>query len=204
VAQVGNGGGGDGGVREQPGVEPAPGPAPLPGRLAERLRRCGRWVGGHLKHVMVVGVVTAAVGGATPAVLGAVQSAWFEDPAPSCPGAGCTGKDSGKAGCFPDALRWERKADNPARLQARYSPRCGAVWGLMLSADPGDSVAVVVSGGGQQSKKVNYGHDQYSPMVAVGRAFHARVCAVPSALSSRTGVWPRYCVDFDQNTPWTD
>ncbi|GCD48048.1 DUF2690 domain-containing protein [Streptomyces paromomycinus] len=170
-----------------------------------RLRRVWRWLRDHSTHALLVAVAAAVVGGVVPVLLTGALQDWLSPPAPApatCPGAGCDGKDPQKEGCSADAVTWLPPADNPVSLQVRRSKRCGVVWGRITSAEVGDVVTVRVEGGSARSAVVEYGKDQYTPMVSVGETFRATACAEPTISASRTGRWSKYCIVVTDATAW--
>jgi hypothetical protein len=111
------------------------------------------WLRDHSKHVLVVAVLSAAVGAAVPPLADQAVSSLVDDAPPKCPGAGCDGKNPIKEGCAADAVTWEPQTDNPVALRVRYSKHCGAVWGQLLAGEKGDTVTVR-AGGSQQTALV--------------------------------------------------
>ncbi|MFF3273729.1 DUF2690 domain-containing protein [Streptomyces chrestomyceticus] len=169
------------------------------------LRRVWRRLREHSTHALLVAVAAAVVGGVVPVLLTGALQDWLSPPAPApatCPGAGCDGKDPQKEGCSVDAVTWLPQADNPVALQVRRSKRCGAVWGRITDAEVGDVVTVRVEGGSARSAVVEYGKDQYTPMVSVGETFRVTACAEPTIAASRTGSWSKYCIVATDATAW--
>lgn len=159
------------------------------------------WLREHSRHVLVVAVVSAAVGAVLTTATGEVVARLIDDAPPKCPGAGCEGKSPRKEGCAADAVTLEPEKDNPVTLRVRYSRHCGAVWGQLLTGEKGDTVTVR-AGESQQTALVRYGTDKYTPMAVVGKTFRARVCAVPTQVDSRTGTWKRYCIKATEQANW--
>ncbi|MFK0292198.1 DUF2690 domain-containing protein [Streptomyces sp. NPDC090442] len=169
--------------------------------LGSRCRGAGRWLRAHARHALVVGVVTSVVGAL--ATFGVSQlPKLYEKPPPSCPGAGCDGKDPNATGCGVDAVTYEPAAGNPVRLHLRYSKRCGAVWGRIVAGGVGDEVTVSVTGGSSRSAFIASYHDVYTPMASVGDTFRARFCAVPTNSPNRSGSWVKYCFEATQVSTW--
>ncbi|MFF3936167.1 helix-turn-helix domain-containing protein [Streptomyces phaeofaciens] len=97
-----------------------------------------------------------------------------------CAGAGCTGKDAEAMGCSGDLVVTARSASvGTAVVEVRYSRTCGAAWGRIVQAAPGDSVRVTV-GAARQTGRISTAGDTiaYTPMIAVRDAAEAKACAV--------------------------
>ncbi|MFJ9851249.1 DUF2690 domain-containing protein [Streptomyces sp. NPDC101150] len=194
------------------GADPAPDPDPdqntdahphpsLLQRVGARIRAVGRRLRAHARHALVVGVVTAVLG----PLAGYVVPKLLEDPpppAPSCPGAGCDGKSPKDSGCAADVVTWEPAEGNVARIQLRYSKKCGAVWGRIVNGEPGDMVTVSVAGGSSHSASIDINHDKYTTMAWVGDTFRVRFCAVPGSTPGHTGAWVKYCFEATEHAEW--
>ncbi|MER5429597.1 DUF2690 domain-containing protein [Streptomyces sp. NPDC002588] len=97
-----------------------------------------------------------------------------------CSGSGCTGKDAEEMGCGGDLVTTAKSAMiGTTRVEVRYSRTCGAAWGRITQAAPGDEVRVK-AGSLQRTAALTTagGTIAYTPMIAVGRADQARACAV--------------------------
>lgn len=120
---------------------------------------------------------------------------------PTCPGEACEGKNPGRQGCDEDARTFKPATGNPAVLQLRYSEECQAVWAKIEHGGKGDLVTVEVSGGTKRAAEINYGDDQYTPMVHVGDdEFEVSACAVPKA--GGAGTYEYYCIHGTEATAW--
>ncbi|MFD7457089.1 MULTISPECIES: helix-turn-helix domain-containing protein [unclassified Streptomyces] len=100
-------------------------------------------------------------------------------PGVECSGAGCTGKDAELMGCSGDLVTTARTATvGTTVLEVRYSETCGAAWGRITQAAPGDEV-VVTAGKVRQKGSITVAGDTiaYTPMVAVKDAGEAVACA---------------------------
>jgi hypothetical protein len=100
-------------------------------------------------------------------------------PGVECSGAGCTGKDAELMGCSGDLVTTARTATvGTTVLEVRYSETCGAAWGRITQAAPGDEV-VVTAGKARQKGSITVAGDTiaYTPMVAVKDAGEAVACA---------------------------
>ncbi|WP_079078010.1 XRE family transcriptional regulator [Streptomyces sp. CdTB01] len=102
-----------------------------------------------------------------------------------CAGASCTGKDAEAMGCTKDvaAVTTARTATvGTTTVEVRYSKTCGAAWGRITSAAPGDTVQVT-AGKAKQSDSITQAGDTiaYTPMVAVKDAGEAKACATLSS-----------------------
>ncbi|MFF4586890.1 helix-turn-helix domain-containing protein [Streptomyces sp. NPDC001388] len=97
-----------------------------------------------------------------------------------CQGSGCTGKDAEAMGCGGGLATTARSAPvGRALVEVRYSRTCGAVWGRVTQAVPGDVVRVTV-GSRRASGTVATSAETiaYTPMIAAGSADRATACAV--------------------------
>ncbi|TGN81220.1 DUF2690 domain-containing protein [Streptomyces bauhiniae] len=107
-------------------------------------------------------------------------------PGVKCVGVGCTGKDAEAMGCSGDLVTTARTATvGAATLEVRYSRTCGAAWGRITGAAPGDQVRVTADGESRRGVAVAGETYTYTPMVAVGRAGEAEACV--TLTSGRTG-----------------
>jgi transcriptional regulator with XRE-family HTH domain len=98
-----------------------------------------------------------------------------------CAGASCTGKDAEAMGCTkdPSAVTTAKTATvGTVTLEVRYSKTCGAAWGRVTAAAPGDSVQVT-AGKAKENDSITQAGDTiaYTPMVAVKDAGEAKACA---------------------------
>ncbi|MFJ4689873.1 DUF2690 domain-containing protein [Streptomyces sp. NPDC088766] len=157
-------------------------PGSGPGRPA---RRPAVFLAGALGAVTVaVGAFLLTDGG--PADSGRTAA---RTPAPSvapglppgvlCAGPGCTGKDPEKMGCTGEHVTTARSVTvGAALLEVRYSGTCGAAWGRLTGAVPGDTVLATV-GGTSRTGGIT-GDDEtiaYTPMAAVREPGELRACA---------------------------
>ncbi|MYV39325.1 DUF2690 domain-containing protein [Streptomyces sp. SID1328] len=188
-AALGDFGGGTGTTTAD--VPPAnpPSAEPLPGR-----RRVLLFLAGAVAVLVVLGTVFLLTGrgdgeGAreaaepsSPAATGAADL----PPGVKCVGVGCTGKDAETMGCSGDLVTTARTATvGAATLEVRYSRTCGAAWGRITGAAPGDRVRVTAGGETRRGDAVAGETYTYTPMVAVGRAGDAEACV--TLTSGRTG-----------------
>ncbi|GGR97021.1 hypothetical protein GCM10010269_39770 [Streptomyces humidus] len=150
--------------------------------------------------VGVAGVAAGAVllaGGRDPQAVSVVESpsasAVTTRVPPSgarCGGSDCTGRDAEATGCGGDLAATAKTATVGATLvEVRYSRTCGAAWGRITPAAPGDTVAVT-AGSVRRTGHVPTPGDPlaYTPMVAVNSADEATACAVLA--SGRQGCTP--------------
>ncbi|WP_069771307.1 XRE family transcriptional regulator [Streptomyces sp. LUP30] len=175
-----------------------PPPSPLPSPGGERARPGTRAAGARRQRAGlflagVVGVATVAAGaffltdGRGPRAAGVVES-----PSPSaaasralpagvrCGGSDCTGRDAQAAGCSGGLAATAKTATVGVTLvEVRYSRTCGAAWGRITPAGPGDTVAVT-AGSVRRTGHLSAPGDTvaYTPMVAVNSADEATACAV--------------------------
>jgi hypothetical protein len=110
-----------------------------------------------------------------------------------CAGADCTGKDAESMGCSGDLVTTTATATvGTVLVEVRYSDTCGAAWGRVTRAAPGDEVTVTV-GAHRETGTVDTTDDSiaYTPMVAVAKASEATVCAAlasgPQGCTGATG-----------------
>lgn len=138
-----------------------------------------------------LGAVTVAVGaflltdggpadsGRTAARTPAPSATPALPPGVLCTGPGCTGKDPEKTGCTGEHVTTARSVTvGAALLEVRYSDTCGAAWGRLIGAVPGDTVRVTV--GGTSGTGGITGDDEtiaYTPMAAVKEPGELRACA---------------------------
>ncbi|QUC56187.1 DUF2690 domain-containing protein [Streptomyces sp. A2-16] len=96
-----------------------------------------------------------------------------------CSGAGCTGKDAEAMGCSGNLVTTANTATVGATVvEVRYSKTCGAAWGRITQAGPGDKVEVSAGKATEQSGSITEAGDTiaYTPMVAVKAAGDAKAC----------------------------
>ncbi|SDK75170.1 helix-turn-helix domain-containing protein [Streptomyces indicus] len=96
-----------------------------------------------------------------------------------CSGESCAGKDPEEMGCG-GTLATSPPVDvavGAAKVEVRYSKTCGAAWGRITSAGPGDTVEIRVKGQETQTAKVNGDFDAYTPMIPVKNVEDAKACA---------------------------
>ncbi|MGW5333765.1 XRE family transcriptional regulator [Streptomyces bauhiniae] len=154
-------------------------------------RRVLLFLAGAVAVLVVLGTVFLLTGGgSTPAVAGSPSpsaiSAADLPPGVKCVGIGCTGEDAEAMGCGGDLVTTARSATvGTATLEVRYSRTCGAAWGRITGAAPGDQVRVTADGESERGDAVAGETYTYTPMVAVGRAGEAEACA--TLASGRTG-----------------
>ncbi|MFC9156524.1 XRE family transcriptional regulator [Streptomyces bauhiniae] len=107
-------------------------------------------------------------------------------PGVKCVGVGCTGKDAEAMGCSGDLVTTARSTTvGTTTLEVRYSRTCGAAWGRITGAAPGDRVRVTADGESERGAAVAGETYTYTPMVAVGGAGEAEACV--TLTSGRTG-----------------
>ncbi|MFB7780744.1 DUF2690 domain-containing protein [Streptomyces bauhiniae] len=107
-------------------------------------------------------------------------------PGVKCVGIGCAGKDAEAMGCSGDLVTTARSTTvGTTTLEVRYSRTCGAAWGRITGAAPGDRVRVTADGESERGKAVAGETYTYTPMVAVGGAGEAEACV--TLLSGRDG-----------------
>ncbi|MFG2279113.1 DUF2690 domain-containing protein [Streptomyces asoensis] len=97
-----------------------------------------------------------------------------------CAGSACTGRDAEETGCADSrAVTAKTATVGTTVVEVRYSGTCGAAWGRITGAVPGDSVRVTV-GSVRETGTVTAASDTlaYTPMVAVRAAADATACAV--------------------------
>ncbi|GHF28872.1 XRE family transcriptional regulator [Streptomyces griseoluteus] len=174
-------------------VDAPPAPPPSAEPPAGR-RRVLFFLAGAVAVLVVLGTVFLLTGrgdgeGAREAATSpspAATSAAGLPPGVKCVGVGCTGKDAEAMGCSGDLVTTARTATvGAATLEVRYSRTCGAAWGRITGAAPGDRVRVTAGGETRRGDAVAGETYTYTPMVAVGRAGEAEACVVLA--SGRTG-----------------
>ncbi|MEV6617841.1 DUF2690 domain-containing protein [Streptomyces sp. NPDC051051] len=159
-------------------------PVPGPGRPA---RRPAVFLAGALGAVVVaVGAFLLTDGGPADSGRTAARTpATSAAPTPGlppgvlCAGPGCTGKDPEKMGCTGEHVTTARSVTvGAALLEVRYSDTCGAAWGRLTGAVPGDTVRVTV-GGTSGTGGITGGGETiaYTPMAAVKEPGELRACA---------------------------
>ncbi|MFJ1973272.1 helix-turn-helix domain-containing protein [Streptomyces sp. NPDC087903] len=96
-----------------------------------------------------------------------------------CSGAACEGKDAESMGCSGERVATTRTVSVGATVvEVRYSATCGAAWGRITRAAPGDEVRVTVGRTVRRGNIAVAGDTiAYTPMVAVKNAGQATVCA---------------------------
>ncbi|WP_109003025.1 helix-turn-helix domain-containing protein [Streptomyces rishiriensis] len=141
----------------------------------------------------VVGVAGVAAGaffladGRDPHAAGVAESPSPSAAAPrvlpsgvQCGGSDCTGRDAQTTGCSGGLAATAKTATVGAtRVEVRYSRTCGAAWGRITPAGPGDTVTVT-AGSVRRTGQVSApgATIAYTPMVAVSSANEATACAV--------------------------
>ncbi|MER5466739.1 DUF2690 domain-containing protein [Streptomyces sp. NPDC002668] len=97
--------------------------------------------------------------------------------AASCYGSSCKGRNPQTAGCGADAVTLH-SVTTPygIRVELRWSETCGAAWGRILNAWPGDLVIVEGSGYVTYQATVKTGHDAFTAMVDDRYPRTARAC----------------------------
>ncbi|GAA3297700.1 hypothetical protein GCM10020295_31230 [Streptomyces cinereospinus] len=125
--------------------------------------------------------LTGAVGDRPVAATASPSPATGADlpPGVKCGGDSCTGKDAEAMGCTGDLVSTDRTATvGSTVVEVRYSRTCGAAWGRITQAAPGDEVQVTV-GAVKKSGSLTAAGDTiaYTPMVAVQEAAEATACA---------------------------
>ncbi|WP_329412876.1 XRE family transcriptional regulator [Streptomyces sp. NBC_00704] len=97
-----------------------------------------------------------------------------------CGGSDCTGRDAETAGCSGGLAATATTATVGAtRVEVRYSRVCGAAWGRITPAGPGDTVTVTAGSVRRTGHVSGPGATiAYTPMVAVNSADEATACAV--------------------------
>ncbi|WP_225836125.1 XRE family transcriptional regulator [Streptomyces sp. NK08204] len=176
---------------------PRPGPA---GEASGNRRRVTRFLAG-LAGVLVViaGVFLFTHQGGGKGDKGAERKpAAAPPPSPSathptlppgvkCARSACTGKDAEAMGCSGELVTTAKTATvGTVTLEVRYSRTCGAAWGRITDAAPGDTVRLSV-GKVRRSGDVAGAGDTiaYTPMVAVRDVSTAEACA--TLADGRTG-----------------
>ncbi|MFK0170276.1 helix-turn-helix domain-containing protein [Streptomyces sp. NPDC090306] len=192
-AAVAPGGAGPAGVA--PTVPPGGGPGPAAPESAgagRRGRRTTMFLAGLVGVLVLIAVVftlapgdndkhgDGARGGASAASPTATAAAPADLPAGvKCSGAACTGRDAEAMGCSGDLVTTTATATvGTVLVEVRYSRTCGAAWGRVTRAAPGDEVTVTV-GKHRETGTVDTAGDSiaYTPMLAVSNPSQATVCA---------------------------
>ncbi|MEU6384401.1 XRE family transcriptional regulator [Streptomyces bauhiniae] len=185
-AELGDFGGGTGTTTADAPPVPPPAAGPPAGR-----RRVLLFLAGAVAVLVVLGTVFLLTGGeSTPAAAGppapSATGAPGLPPGVKCVGIGCAGKDAEVMGCSGDLVTTARSTTvGAATLEVRYSRTCGAAWGRITGAAPGDRVRVTADGESERGEAVAGETYTYTPMVAVGRAGEAEACV--TLTSGRTG-----------------
>ncbi|MFF1548521.1 DUF2690 domain-containing protein [Streptomyces sp. NPDC058291] len=96
-----------------------------------------------------------------------------------CAGPDCTGRDAEATGCSDLAATARTATVGATLVEVRFSSVCGAAWGRITRAAPGDTVQVT-AGSVRRTGRVTAAGDTiaYTPMVAVDSADGATACAV--------------------------
>ncbi|MGW0768484.1 DUF2690 domain-containing protein [Streptomyces sp. NPDC002676] len=104
-----------------------------------------------------------------------------------CAHSACTGKDAEAMGCSGELVTTAKTATiGTVTLEVRYSRTCGAAWGRITDASPGDTVQLSVGTVRERGDIAGAGDTiAYTPMVAVRDAGAARACA--TLADGRTG-----------------
>ncbi|MEU6403474.1 DUF2690 domain-containing protein [Streptomyces sp. NPDC046985] len=179
---------------------PAPVPRPVTGAGAAR-RRAVMFFAGLVAALLLIGAVFLLTGGDTgggggtargPAASPSPTAATGASlpPGVECVGGGCTGKDAEATGCSGELASTARSVIVGGTLvEVRYSKTCGAAWGRITRAAPGDRVRLT-AGARVETDTVGRAGDNlaYTPMVAVPDARRARACV--TLASGRTGCTP--------------
>ncbi|TDC64204.1 DUF2690 domain-containing protein [Streptomyces hainanensis] len=183
------------------GGAPEP-PPPSGGRPARFLHAFRRHI---LRNSLIAAAaVTAVTTAVAVLVTSLTERVVADDPPPTCPGTACDGRSPESTGCGEDAGSHRPAEGNPATLEIRYNPDCQAVWGRILTGEPGDRVTVRVTGGGSTEAQIAYETDQFTRMVAVDPdTFRVEVCAVPGVSPERRADWPGYCVEAGEDTEFS-
>ncbi|MGW5305701.1 XRE family transcriptional regulator [Streptomyces griseoluteus] len=189
-AELGDFGGGTGTTT----AEAPPAPPPSAGPPAGGHRVVLLFLAGAVAVFVVLGTVFLLTGrgdgrgsreAAGPSSPAATSAAGLP-PGVKCVGVGCTGKDAEAMGCSGDLVTTARTATvGAATLEVRYSRTCGAAWGRITGAAPGDRVRVTAGGETRRGDAVAGETYTYTPMVAVGRAGEAEACV--TLASGRSG-----------------
>ena len=97
-----------------------------------------------------------------------------------CGGSACTGRDAEEMGCGGGLATTVKSATvGTVRVEVRYSRTCGAAWGRITQAAPGDVVRVTVGAARRTGTLTRPGGTiAYTPMIAVNDAARATACAV--------------------------
>lgn len=172
----------------------APPVAPPPAEPPAGRRRVLLFLAGAVAVLLVLGTLFLLTGrdgggGAPEAAKSPSPSATSAvdlPPGVKCVGIGCAGKDAEAMGCGGDLVTTARSTTvGTTTLEVRYSRTCGAAWGRITGAAPGDRVRVAADGERERGTAVAGETYTYTPMVAVGGAGEAEACV--TLLSGRTG-----------------
>ncbi|MFC5800191.1 helix-turn-helix domain-containing protein [Streptomyces formicae] len=117
----------------------------------------------------------AAQGGSAPTAVPPTAVTTAHTPM-QCRHDACGGQDPKAMGCGQDAWTAAATWISGALVELRYSPRCAAVWGRILSVGVGDTVIVRGPNNSAQSGRVKFGEDAYSSMIPVSDPSQARAC----------------------------
>lgn len=114
----------------------------------------------------------------TPAYAGTTDDpARRAAPAPTCSGAGCTGRSPKKTGCDWDARTYrtyERPGGEGPTYRLRYSSRCHTVWVQQDTGDPNWRVKIQIKGGVSYIAHASYAGRTFTSMVYSSLPY--RVC----------------------------
>jgi len=181
-------GGGD--SRTEQGLSERTPRTPRPPRIAERPSRPPRrWLTFVLATLTALPLATTAfllTDSGPPRTVTATNSPSSSPhlaplpPGVKCTGTACVGKDAEAMGCGGDRVTTAESATVAGRrVEVRYSRVCGAAWGRVLGAAPGD-VVQVLAGKARQHGDVTVAGDtiSYTPMVAVRTPTEARACVL--------------------------
>nr|WP_145483016.1 MULTISPECIES: DUF2690 domain-containing protein [Streptomyces] len=175
---------------------PAPTPAPDPDARPGYRQPVLMFLGGFVTVLLIIlGVFhfTGDHGGRHEAAAGrAARSASPRaslPPGVKCSGSDCAGKDAESMGCSGDQVTTAQTVTlGTTTLEVRYSKVCGAAWGRITGAVPGDKVRVTGARGKvRESGEATEAGDTiaYTPMIAVTDPAQATACA--TLASGRTG-----------------
>ncbi|OIK28145.1 DUF2690 domain-containing protein [Streptomyces malaysiense] len=110
-------------------------------------------------------------------------------PGVKCSGSDCVGKDAESMGCSGDQVTTAQTVTlGTTTLEVRYSKVCGAAWGRITGAVPGDEVQVTGARGKvRETRRATQAGDTiaYTPMIAAKDPAQATACA--TLASGRTG-----------------
>ncbi|GAA0465894.1 hypothetical protein GCM10009544_30210 [Streptomyces stramineus] len=186
-----------------PGGGRAPEPPPAPRSPEPPDYRATAIPAGPVPHRRVALFVTGAVGAlllvvaavlllgvrgggpAEEAVTSPVTTAPVMPAGVKCTGEGCAGKDPEAMGCGGARATTAGSATvGTSYVEVRYSEVCGAAWGRITRAAPGDAVRISAgatggtgTGARTESGRVGAKADGYTPMIAVAAPGSATACA---------------------------